>query len=88
MIKNITKIFGVVGSTGGAVADIVEISGKSLKDGLGEVSDFLNEWKEENELDRAKERILARAKTIKELAEKLGVSEDEARRLLQEELNG
>jgi hypothetical protein len=86
MLKNIGKAFSILGSTGSTIADVVDATGCGLKNGLDEPTSSIKDWREESKLERAKERILARNKTIKELANKMGVSEDEARRLLTEEL--
>jgi AraC-like DNA-binding protein len=86
MLKNIGKAFSILGSTGSTIADVVDATGSSLKNGLDELTGSIKDWREESKLERAKERILARNKTIKELAEKMGISEDEARRILAEEL--
>ena len=86
MLKNINKIFSIVGSTGSTIADVIDASGSGIKNGLDELTGSIKDWREESRLERAKERILARNNTIKELANKMGISEDEARRLLTEEL--
>ena len=86
MLKNINKVLSIVGSTGSTIADVIDASGSSIKNGLDELTGSIKDWREESRLERAKERILARNKTIKELAGKLGITEDEARRILAEEL--
>jgi len=86
MLKNINKIFSIVGSTGSTIADVIDASGSGIKNGLDELTGSIKDWREESKLERAKEKILARAKAIKSLAKELNVSEEEARKLLEKEM--
>ena len=86
MLKNIGKAFSILGSTGSTIADVVDATGSGLKNGLDELTSSIKDWREESKLERAKEKILARAKAIKSLAKELNVSEEEARKLLEKEM--
>lgn len=87
ILKTINKSFGAIGSVGSLAADAVDgISSLGSKAGIS-IEEEISIMQYNQRLDNAKERILNKAKHIKEIAETLNISPSEAEELLDKELN-
>ena len=82
VMKNIGKGFDALGSVGGLVGDGLNM----LTDSTGIIKEKINSSIEEEKMDQAKQRILAKAAAIKEISKALGISAIEAQQLLEQEM--
>lgn len=82
LFSNVNKTFGLVGSSVGAVTDLVEAGQNSFKILQVKVDSSI----QEEEIEQAKNRILVKAEAIKEIAKALNCSLVEAEQLLNKEL--
>lgn len=85
-VGNIGKLFNAVGSIGNVVTESVTGVSSIVCLGKDTLVGTITQYQKENELDRAKERIIARANAIKELTDSLNITKEEAEKLLDAEL--
>lgn len=83
----ISKIFSVIGATGEAAADAIGTLGTAIGAGKDALTSTVVNYQKETALEDAKNRILAKAKAVKELAKELNISFEQAEELLDQELD-
>ena len=82
VMKNFTKAFGVIGSGFGAMTDLVDGIGSSIKEGKDAVLEEINASKYEAKLENAKAAILMKYRACKEISEKMGIPMEDAEKLI------
>ena len=80
--NNVAKFLGIFGSTAGAVTDVIDGIGSSVREGKNAIMEEISSSKYEQKLENAKQAILAKHKAIKEIADKLGIPMEDAEKLL------
>ena len=83
MLKAINKGLDTVGAVGGLFTDTVNAVGN----GANIIKEKVNSSVEEEKIEQAKNRILAKAAAIREIAEALNCSLQDAEECLERELN-